>query len=350
MSVSPKIAKTIARQKEKIAEGNFYEAHQQLRVIASRYLKATDYASAADILSGGSVLLLKAGQGGSGGDLAMMLLNDVYLKGEWECDEANRSRLLEILRAFPSEEPTRKRFVQEMVSWSGKHGALERGDPEIHHAAGSLYAEEGEAYDAERHLLLGTPASAPILASLHYTWYSLDSPHLAALYASRSVLPYLVLGNLASASAAFSTFTSRLTSSNPTLFTQTIDSAKSTVRVFPSLPLLNFLSLLLLAAQKGDSSLYKQLAKHYAVHLKETEEIWGDALANIGEIWFGIKIPKPFGNPLMDMMGSMMFGGSATPKPATPRAGTPKPKIEAKKAEPKPTTPAPEDPPTMDLD
>ena len=358
--MSSKIAKTIARQKDKyvqfpnlphkayvltpyfrIAEGNFYEAHQQLRVVASRYVKASDYTNAADILSNGAVLLLNARQGGSGGDLSIMLLNDVYNKGEWECNEANKNRLVEVLKAFPRGEPTRKRFVQEMIGWSGKFGELERGDPDLHHAAGSVYAEEGEAYDAERHLLLGTPASVPILAGLHYTWYAADSPHLAATYASRSVFPYLVLGNLASASAAFQFFTSRLTSANPHLFTQSIDSSKAEARVFPSLPLLNFLSLLLLACQRGDSGLFRQLAKHYAVHLKETQEIWGEALANIGEIWFGIKIPKG-GNPLFDMMGSMLFGGGGQ-KPSTPRSSTPKPKPESKKVEPAP-------PPTMDLD
>ena len=334
-------------------------------MIASRYLKAADYSSAADILSNGALLLLGAEQGGSGGDLAMMLLNDVYAKGEWECDEANKKRLLEILHAFPKDEPTRKGFVQEMITWSGKHGELERGDPELHHAAGSLFAEgffhhlafmfvltlvaEGEVYDAERHLLLGIAPSAPILARLHYNWYRTDSPHLAPLYASRSVLPYLTLGNLASATSAFSTFTSQLTTSNPSLFTQSIDSSKSSIRVFPSLPLLNFLSLLLLAAQKGDSGLFRQLTKHYAVHLKEAGEVWAEALANVGEVWFGIKIPKQGGNMLFDMMGSMMFGGGAggaggAQKPATPRSVTPKPKVDAKKPDPVAT------PPTMDLD
>jgi golgi to ER traffic protein 4 len=205
---------------------------------------------------------------------------------------------------------------------------------------------EGEAYDAERHLLLGTPSSAPIIAQLHYRWYTSDSPHLAALYASRSILPYLVLGNIPCANTALSTFTSALTSANPSLFTQSIESSKSTIRVFPSLPLLNFLSLLLLAVQKGDSALFKQLGKHYAVHLKETEDVWAEALANIGEIWFGIKIPRQGGNPLMDMMGSMLFGGQkpATPKQTTPRSGTPKPKAEPKKVD------SGAAPPTMDLD
>jgi golgi to ER traffic protein 4 len=279
-----------------------------------------------------------------------MLLNDVYTKGEWDCNESNKKRLVEILKAFPREEPTRKRFVQEMMGWSSKFGDIERGDPELHHEVGAMFAEEGEAYEAERHLLLGTPASVPVLAGLHYTWYAADSPHLAATYASCSVFPYLVLGNLASATTAFQLFTSRLTSANPQLFTQSIESAKSEIRVFPSLPLLNFISLLLLACQKGDSSLFKQLAKHYAVHLKEAEEMWGEALANIGEIWFGIRIPKG-GNPLFDMMGSMFFGGGGGggggQKGSTPRSSTPKPKLEAKKAD---ASAAGAAPPIMDVD
>lgn len=154
--MSSKIAKTIARQKERyiaqdlcrhslthhrVAEGNYYEAHQQLRVIASRYLKTQDYSSAADVLYNGALILLRAGQGGSGGDLAMMLLNEVYNKGEFECTPENKNRLLDVIQAFQKDEPTRKRFVQEVINWSGKRGELERGDPELHHAIGKLYAE-----------------------------------------------------------------------------------------------------------------------------------------------------------------------------------------------------------------
>lgn len=380
----------------RIAEGNFYEAHQQLRVITARYLKANDHPSACDVLYNGALLLLRAGQGGSGGDLALMLLNDVYVKGEWACTEENKRRLIEILQAFPRGEPTRKRFVNEVVGWSSRFGDVERGDPEIHHEAGKIYAEgtytrpysrarrflaqippemqsyhppfcvprhnshlshhantfdlclEGEVYDAERHLVLGTKDSPPILASLHYTWYKLDQPHLAPIYASRSVLPYLVIGNLAAANAALGTFTSLLTASNPALLamSQPLESSKSglSLRIFPSIPLLNFLSLLLLAAQKGDASLFRQLAKYYAPHLKDTESLWTDALANIGEIWFGIRIPRQGGNPLFDMMGSMLFGGGGGGgQTAAGQKGTPK------------LTPAPakkeiEKPPAMDLD
>lgn len=50
-------------------------------------------------------------------------------------------RLIELLREFLPEEPSRKRFISEMIGWSSKFGPLETGDPELHHAAGSVYAE-----------------------------------------------------------------------------------------------------------------------------------------------------------------------------------------------------------------
>ena len=50
-------------------------------------------------------------------------------------------RLIQLLHEFPSDEPTRKRYINEIISWSGRFGPLERGDAELHHAAGSVYAE-----------------------------------------------------------------------------------------------------------------------------------------------------------------------------------------------------------------
>lgn len=98
----------------RIEEGQFYEAHQQLRVIASRYVKQGNNDAATDILSSGAQLLLKAGQGGSGGDLCLFLV-DVLTKAEIRPDAATKGKLLSLLRSFPPEEPTKKRFVSEMI-------------------------------------------------------------------------------------------------------------------------------------------------------------------------------------------------------------------------------------------
>lgn len=179
-----------------------------------------------------------------------------------------------------------------------------------------MFVVDHEPYDAEKHLALGTKDSPEQLAKLEYEWYTQDDSHTAALYAARAVFPYLLTGNLRSANKAFLIFTSRLSTENKSLSVQEVSSTSSDMRVYPSLPLLNFLGLLLLAIPRGTSDLFKQLAKHYAPYIQEVG-IWDDALAQVGEMYFGIKIPRQ-GNPLFDMMGSMM-GFGASPRPGTPK-------------------------------
>ncbi len=198
-----------------------------------------------------------------------------------------------------------------ITRWSAKYGECPAGEPDLHHVAGSLYAEEHEPYDAERHLTLGTKESVELLARLEYDWYSADDSHTAALYAARAVFPYLLVGNIRDASKSLRIFTSRLTESNKNLAVQDVNSGGTSVRLYPSLPLLNFLSLLLLAVQKGSADLFRQLKSHYAVHIREVG-MWDEALEIVAEIYFGISPPRQ-GNPLFDMMGSM-FGGAAPKK------------------------------------
>ncbi|KAG9245315.1 hypothetical protein BJ878DRAFT_566817 [Calycina marina] len=315
--MSAKIEKIIVRLQSKIAEGSFYEAQQQTRVVAARYVKAKDWSAATDILFNVSQSLLKAGQGGSGGDLGLFLI-DVYKQAELTPDATNKGKLLALLREFESEEPTRKKFVGGMIGWSSKCGQYPAGEPELHHVAGSLYAEEHEAYDAERHLALGTKDSAAVFAKLEYEWYTQDEAHTAAIYAARVVFPYLMIGNVRDATRSLRLFTSKLTEANENLVVQDVSSNGSDLRIYPSLPLLNFLGLLLLAVQKGSAELFRQLKTKYAGHIKEVGT-WDEALTSVAEIYFGISKPRQ-GNPLFDMMGSM-FGGGGAAKPQPKRVG-----------------------------
>lgn len=103
---------------------------------------------------------------------------------------------------------------------------------------------------------------------------------------------------------------SRLTAAHPALGSQSIASPSADVRIFPSLPLLNFLALLLLAVQRGGADVFRQLKTHYAAHLKEVPA-WTEPLQHVGEKYFGVKIPTAGGgNPMLDMMTSMMMGGN----------------------------------------
>jgi hypothetical protein len=196
-------------------------------------------------------------------------------------------------------------------------GEYPAGEPELHHVAGSLYAEEQDAYEAEKHLALGTKDSPEVFAKLEYDWYTQDESHTAALYAARAVFPYLLLGNVRDATRSLQLFTSRLTEANKSLSVQDVSSSSSDMRIYPSLPLLNFLSLLLLAVQKGSADLFRSLKNKYAVLIKEVG-IWDDALTSVAEMYFGIQRPRQ-GNPLFDMMGSMFGGGMPGPAKQQPK-------------------------------
>ncbi|KAI8630154.1 DUF410-domain-containing protein [Xylariaceae sp. FL1651] len=302
-----KIEKIIARLQQRISEGQFYEAQQQTRVVAARYTKAANWTAAIDIIYNVAQSLLKAGEGGSGGDLCVLLV-DTYKQAELKPDSANKGKLLTCLRLFDSEEPTRKKYIGEIVAWSSRFGEYPAGDPEVHHVAGSLYAEEHEAYDAERHLVLGTKDSAEVLARMEYEWFKEDEAHTAALYAGRAVLPYLITANVRAANTSYRIFTSALNEERQAqLGVQDVSSNSADMRVYPSIPLLNFLGLLLLAIQRGSTDLYRQLTAKYASHLKDLE-MWNEALEMIAEMYFNITKPRQ-SNPLMDMMNGFFGGG-----------------------------------------
>lgn len=51
-----------------------------------------------------------------------------------------------LLRAFPPGEPTKRKFVDEMIAWSISFGDFPHGDPELHHVAGTLFADGMRLY------------------------------------------------------------------------------------------------------------------------------------------------------------------------------------------------------------
>ncbi|RCI08218.1 hypothetical protein L249_6305 [Ophiocordyceps polyrhachis-furcata BCC 54312] len=302
-----RVERIVSRLQQKITEGDYYEAQQQTRVAASRHIKTRNWPAAIDILATVAQALLRAGQGGSGGDLCVMLV-DVYVQAQLKPDAESKGRLLTCLRLFEPGEPTRKRFISDMMSWSAKFGDYPAGEPELHHVVGSLYADEHEPYEAERHLILGTKDSPEVLAKMEYSWYKEGDAHLAPQFAGRAILGYLLVGNLRAANNCHRVFTSALSSDNAGLGVQDVSSASCDLRIFPSLPLLNFLGLLLLTVPRGAPEIFRGLVGKYSTLLNDVDG-WPEALEQVAELYFGISRPRQ-SNPLMDMM-SGFFGGGA---------------------------------------
>lgn len=65
-----------------------YEAHQKARIFAARYVKSGQFDTAIDVLFQSARELLKAGQAGSGMDLAVFMLDVYDAKGEAVSDES----------------------------------------------------------------------------------------------------------------------------------------------------------------------------------------------------------------------------------------------------------------------
>ncbi|KAL2260137.1 hypothetical protein VTK26DRAFT_5952 [Humicola hyalothermophila] len=160
---------------------------------------------------------------------------------------------------------------------------------------------------------------------MEYEWYKEDDSHTAPLYCARAVLPYLLVANVRAANASYRAFISALAADNKGLAVQDVESQSADMRVFPSLPLLNFLGFLLLAVQKGSPDLFRQLRTKYASNINELGGIWDTPLEMIAEMYFGIQRPRQ-SNPLFDMMGSLFGGGAAggaSSRPATRRVEAP---------------------------
>ena len=156
-----------------ISAGQPYEAHQKARTFASRYQKSGHYDTAIDVLFQSARELLKAGQQGSGTDLAAFLLEVYDTKGEEPNDESRgkcaacngggefqsndfesqdglrSSLLLRALRVTGGKRSSTNLlrrylhlfsspFTSRSSRWSAKLGPCPSGDPTLHHYVGEL--------------------------------------------------------------------------------------------------------------------------------------------------------------------------------------------------------------------
>lgn len=301
--MSTKLERTIARNDEKIAAGEFYDAHQGIRTVANRYVKQKAYNDAIEVLYKGAESLLKAKQYASASDLVLYIL-EVYTLAEIPVDSVSRNRIISLIQLFDVHEPTLVKISNEAETWSGKFGPVSSGDALLHNLFGTVFAKADEGYEAEKNLLLGTKDSAAVLGKLLFDWSaeSKDAPQDAPLFLSRGVLGYLNTENIRDATVCAQTFLNAFdVKHNPE--TNNVEAAGDTViTTYDAYPLFNFLQLLILACRSKNPETFKRLHTRYAQQLSQLPA-WNPALEKIGQVYFGI-VPKRQGNMLEDLMGS----------------------------------------------
>ncbi|GAA5953606.1 hypothetical protein JCM21900_003359 [Sporobolomyces salmonicolor] len=340
--------------------GDFYSAHQKARTIATRLLapprrgappagsvlpydqKAQE---AAEVLWDAARKLLEQGQQGSGVDLGVMLVEDVWKAREIGCGKDERDKIVQLIALTGPSGAWRKTLADAVFSWTAKTGSGPAGDVEIHQYLGETLYKELNYHQATLHLLVcPTQDAARTLANVLFDWSKLDKEGETAVgrYAARGALSYLESTFILAARTFLSHFLSLSLTSYPDLsvvrfpypppsssLAQTTPPPAADELVMTKLASLNFLQLAVRAAQVGVGEAIEKVKNGNEMRIVrgqgtrtwtalvqryEKQVPWlrqgeiKDSTTALGEIYFGIK-PARQSNPLMDMMASMLGGG-----------------------------------------
>lgn len=309
--MSDKLSKTIQRFQSKIDSGSFYEAHQTLRTITNRYVKAKQYPEARDLLYQGANILIRNKEYASASDLIIYLIQIYEEEGLKVTDKDAKLKLIELISNLPNNDPLLNDLAKTSVTWSQKsEGCKNFGDNELHHLFGSklIQAAEEENIDhdqkvklfaiAELHLVLGTFESVPVYVNFLVETAKANPDADPGALLARPVLNYAYLKNI------------KFVQETQSLFLKGINTGSEAIgdiKYFENKPLLNFVQLLVEVLQKDpptNSQKYRKLYDHYKPVLRD-----GELLAPVeylGKLYFNLNIGNS--NNQGGLMANLMSG------------------------------------------
>ncbi|KAG0139758.1 hypothetical protein CROQUDRAFT_666046 [Cronartium quercuum f. sp. fusiforme G11] len=346
---TPSLARTLKSIQNLVDHEEWYAAHQKYRTSAARLLKSSEATASQDAISllfEGSRLLLQRQQLGSGTDLALMLIRDVYVGRKIAYTPDERNKLLNLIALTGPADNWRKTIIDASLSWSSDAGQCPTGDPVLHLTVGELLAKENQLHLASVHLLSAcNQDAARALSGVMWTWSKQETKPEAALgrYAARGVLGYLELGSILVARTFLEDFLAKVTKTYPKLRHSSLPCATKgakDVEVYTS-PALNFLQLLILTCQVGPGTLpsgapapnghtgatvgkavFQAMIGRYArVDSWIGSQATKETLDVLAQMYFGIKPLRPSGNILNDLMGSLFSGGGGPALPPSSSRG-----------------------------
>lgn len=331
-----KLQRTLARFQAKIDSGSYYEAHQTLRTITNRYIKAKQYTEAIDLLYQGSSILASKGEFASASDLITYLIHTFEESGVvCSANKDSKLKLLELINLLPSSETSLIDLSKQAINWSVKGSENKFGDSDLHHLFGVKLLqsiEEGGSTSAggeqsgavkteedkyklftiaELHLILGTRESLPYYVNFLFQWYA-QSPNAnttdPGLFLSRAIINYAYLKNLKFISEAQTIFIRKLLESKiveDDAYT-VIETPSGKFYDFKDFELVNFLQLLVitLGKQQEAGSKFMKLYQQNKPLLTKYEIL--PSVEYLGRFYFNLQIGNPSGN--QNMLANLMGG------------------------------------------
>ncbi|KAF7312017.1 hypothetical protein MIND_00213600 [Mycena indigotica] len=300
-----------------------YEAHQKARTFASRYVKSGQHDVAIDVLFQSARELFKAGQAGSGVDLTGFLLEVYETKGETVSDES-RGRLTQLIALAGTEGAWRKTIIDKSLAFdhSAAAGRQCMGQVLLVMPSCIIMLEscsikaKGAFEAAEPHFLASSKRdSARLLAEMFLEWSAVDIDSLGA-FSLRGTLPYLLNGNILCAR----TFITQFVTSLPRASDPPLSVGPDAQVILVQDPVVNFAQLAVLTCQRAQGDRNKAVRESW-VRLCGTYQSKGGLLASpevrgalneIATLYFAFPPPRgQAGNPLGDMLSSLLGGGSS---------------------------------------
>lgn len=324
--MSDKLARTIQRFQAKIDSGSFYEAHQTLRTITNRYVKAKQYKEARDLLYQGSTILLKNKEFASASDLINYLIQIYDEEGILVSDKDAKLKLIDLISNLPNNDPSLSDLAKSSLNWSKKSPGCEKfGDCELHHLFGSKFlkfVEYGASQHdtelengkvvldpeerakvfaiAELHLVLGTFESVPLYIN-YLVQYAKANPEVdPGVFLGRAIVNYSYLKNIKFVKEAQDIFLKEIEVTNK-------ETLKSDFQFFQNYSVLNFLQLLVITLQKehtSNSQKFVKLYEQYRGTLQQYELL--APVEYLGKIYFNVNIGNS--NQQGNMLANIMSG------------------------------------------
>eukprot|EP01089_Gocevia_fonbrunei_P003298 TRINITY_DN13230_c0_g1_i1.p1 TRINITY_DN13230_c0_g1~~TRINITY_DN13230_c0_g1_i1.p1 ORF type:complete len:294 (-),score=49.46 TRINITY_DN13230_c0_g1_i1:20-901(-) len=263
----------------KIKDGNYYEAHQLIKLLAHRYTTQNKFEDAAKIYIHGAQQMLEHQQYQSGSDLTNLLIK-LYDK-DFTPDDEKINVIISVFNSYPPDVDDGKvSFMKSAIRWSLTKGTHKQGDPKLHLTLAKYYSSQQLFGDAHKHWIRSDDPKA--FAEVMIQYANEGYPSEKDLYIARAVLQYLILGNLKDANIIFDIFCQK-------------EAGLST-------PLINFLRFLLQTLERDAYPLFTVLKTKYKISI-ERDPSFSQYLDQVGLVFFN---QKPQDNSMSGMFSNIL--------------------------------------------
>lgn len=323
IAIENKLKKSLARFRERINNGSYYEAQQTIRSITNRYVYSKNYEAAVSLLYQSTMILLESKQYDEAADLYLYMLEVLQDENKTiqEFEAVDLGKIVNILSTFPNTDANLGNLAKETSKFVNSKVGNEVGIPKINLLLGTKLLQSGIASQidqSERYLFLSNDVSAlKLIVDLEYhTFKAEKKPEDFGLYLARVVLPYLSIKNVKFGELALTKMLQDFQEDIPPEKCQSVNGmlifeADGDTDMDNCYKLVNFLQLLLALTKRGskeDSNIFSLILKRYQHVLKRYEGLF-ERINEIAVTYYNISFIKKQSNLLQDMMGSFLGGG-----------------------------------------